>query len=528
MMTNSIPKVLGGMALLLTPLLAGNSVSTRSSELPRYEAIEECFTEIDIDLDYECGYVTVPAFYDGRNDSEIRLAVYRIFATGEGTEEAPIFFLEGGPGASMKTLLSVNNYLLTQDDSGSDPATPLSKVLENHDLVMMSQRGTEFSQPAMLTCPDSNDFELIGILKNLSEAEEAELRAVAYQSCIDEYADQGIDLNAYNNYANADDVNAVRQALGYDQIIVYGTSYGAQLAQFVMQRHPEILAAAILDGANALSKVEWEQDNGVVAEEAIRRFLAMCAADQPCASSYEDPQGLLDAAIEKIQAAPLQLDYYSIEVEDDVSIEIDLGEFSYAMELMANHPSWKRLIPFVLDDIVNGDAQIFADLFLAQSISESEKDSFPVLMHLAMVCSDDPPQAEISFDQSDESMFASSAEQTNATWYADGCAAVDVEPLGPETDIDVTADIPTLLFSGGFDLRTPPFRNQEVADHLPNSRVITFEYGEHIQYVTYAACVGEITHEFVSDPSALDSIDASCTEGQSNPYRFLTREEIGL
>ena len=521
-------KVLGGIAILLMPLLAGNSVSTRSSELPRYEAIEECFTEIDIELDYECGYVTVPAFYDGRDDSEIRLAVYRIFATGEGMKGAPIFFLQGGPGASMKTPLSVNNNLLAQDNADSGTSTPLSEILENRDLVMMSQRGTEFSQPGFLNCPDSNDFELIGILENLSEAEEADLRAVAYQNCIDEYAAQGIDLDAYNSYANADDVNAVRQALGYDQIIVYGMSYGAQLAQFVMQQHPEILEAAILDGANSLSKVEWEQDNGVVAEDAIRRFLALCAADQKCADGYEDPEGLLDASIEKIQASPLQLDYYSTVVEDDVSIEIDLGEFSYAIEEMTLNPLTRPLIPYVLDDIVNRDAQGFAEFFLDQSLNESQNDSSSVLMHLAMVCSDDPPQAEISFDQSDESSFASAAEQTSAIWYADGCAAVDVEPLGPDSDIDVTADIPTLLFSGGFDVRTPPFRNQEVADNLPNARVVTFEYGEHIQYIKNAECVGEIMHEFVSDPSALDSIDTSCTEGQPNPYRFLTREEIGL
>ena len=428
----------------------------------------------------------------------------------------------------MKTLLSFNNSKLDPDNPNSEASTTMLDMLENHDIVMISQRGSEFSEPAVLTCPDSNDFELIGILENLSEEEEAERRAVAYQSCIDEYAAQGIDLDAYNSFANADDVNLVRQALGYDQIIVYGTSYGAQLAQFVMQRHPEILKAAILDGANSLSKIEWEQDNGVVAEETIRRFLAICAADQKCADGYEDPEGLLDAAIEKIQASPLQLDYYSTVVEDDVSIEIDFGEFSYAIEEMITNPLTRPLIPYVLDDIVNGDAQGFAEFFLDQSLKESKNDSFPVLMHLAMVCSDDPPQAEISFDQSGESMFASAAEQTSATWYADGCAAVDVEPLSLDSDIDVTADVPTLLFSGGFDVRTPPFRNQEVADNLPNARVVTFKYGEHIQYVKNTECVGKIMGQFISDPSALDSIETSCTEEESNPYTFLTKEELGL
>ena len=52
---------------------------------------------------------------------------------------------------------------------------------------------------------------------------------------------------------NAADVNAVREALGYDRIIYYGASYGSQLGQHVMRDFPEILEAVVLDGAEALS-----------------------------------------------------------------------------------------------------------------------------------------------------------------------------------------------------------------------------------------------------------------------------------
>ena len=61
-------------------------------------------------------------------------------------------------------------------------------------------------------------------------------------ACLDEFAAEGVDLAAYNSDENADDIDALRQALGYDKIIYYGESYGTLLGQYLLRRHPDILA----------------------------------------------------------------------------------------------------------------------------------------------------------------------------------------------------------------------------------------------------------------------------------------------
>ena len=117
-------------------------------------------------------------------------------------------------------------------------------------------------------------------------------------------------------------------------------------------------------------------------------------------------------------------------------------------------------------------------------------------------CSDDPPQPEASYDTSNYSEFALFVEQVFALMYVDACAILNMEQLPDESDIDVTVDVPTLLLSGGLDVRTPPFRNQEVADSLPNSRVITFPYNDHVQYRGAGSpCASAIVSAFVIDPA---------------------------
>ena len=55
------------------------------------------------------------------------------------------------------------------------------------------------------------------------------------------------DLMAYNTASNAADINDLRLALGYDQVNLWGGSYGTRLALGVMRDYPEGLRSVVLD-----------------------------------------------------------------------------------------------------------------------------------------------------------------------------------------------------------------------------------------------------------------------------------------
>ena len=59
----------------------------------------------------------------------------------------------------------------------------------------------------------------------------------------------GKHFESYRTSAAADDIDSVREALGFEKIALYGDSYGTYLAQSYAWRHGENLDALVLDSA---------------------------------------------------------------------------------------------------------------------------------------------------------------------------------------------------------------------------------------------------------------------------------------
>lgn len=503
---------------IIIHLFFGTTAVAQDSQLPRYVPIDGCFTDVTIELAYECGYVTVPEFHDGRTDGEIRLAVVRIFATGNGENRSPLFFMDGGPGGSLLINLGLDQASISSEldiiNAPEDPeaVTPVLDMLETRDFVLFSQRGTQFSEPT-LVCEEADEIEKSPIITGLDFETQLERTRSAYQSCVDAYTAQGVNINAFTNFANADDVNAVREALGYDQILFYGESYGAQLGQHVMQRHPDILEAAILDGAAALSKVSWVQGTGPVLEQAINTLLTLCAEDATCTAKLGSPDSLLDDAFARVQKEPISATYTAA---DGSSFEIKVTPEVLAvyLEEIYTESGIRPSIPLMLSELRNGNASLFTSVIGDEVTNTTAEESFVAwFMHAAMVCSDDPPQRELNYDTTGYSEFALFAEQVFALSYVPQCKTLNVERLSDESDVSAAVNVPVLVLGGGLDVRTPVVENQEVTDSLPDSRLITFEYSDHVQYRgDFAPCAASIVSAFVNDPASLHNLDASCTD----------------
>jgi pimeloyl-ACP methyl ester carboxylesterase len=68
------------------------------------------------------------------------------------------------------------------------------------------------------------------------------------QACARELAAQGIDAAQYTTAAWVADLDAVRAALGYDKINLWGGSYGTRAAQEYLRRHADHVRSVVLDG----------------------------------------------------------------------------------------------------------------------------------------------------------------------------------------------------------------------------------------------------------------------------------------
>src|SRR5690606_12963773 len=125
-------------------------------------------------------------------------------------------------------------------------ANNLGEALVNRDLIVFDQRGMGLSQPS-LDCPEvaAAVYTLLGQVQPPEVRREA--AEAAHTTCYQRLTGAGIHLTQYNSAETAADINDLRLALGYDQVNLYGVSYGSRLALTAMRDYPHAVRSATLD-----------------------------------------------------------------------------------------------------------------------------------------------------------------------------------------------------------------------------------------------------------------------------------------
>jgi pimeloyl-ACP methyl ester carboxylesterase len=210
----------------------------------------------------------VPEDHGNPGGPTIRLAVGMLKNQSSARQPDPVILLAGGPGE--KALASAPSF-----------AALLAPMVGERDFIVFDQRGVGLSEPA-LECPEW----LQAVYDQLDEPDvEASSQATfeALTACHDRLVREGVNLSNYNTVQNAADVNAIRIALGYDQINLFGGSYGTLLAQAVMRDHPDAVRSAVL------ASCRWKEllrGRVSTAARAVLRLLEACATDDACDAVY--------------------------------------------------------------------------------------------------------------------------------------------------------------------------------------------------------------------------------------------------
>lgn len=159
--------------------------------------------------DAKCGSYKVWEDRDARKGRQIDLSIIVLSALEANKKPDPFFMLQGGPG-----------------DAPSFNARFYGKAFQDirraRDLVLVDLRGT--GKSGALFCPELGRPGPDGII-------DADfLSVVAVRACRARL-ERNADLRLYTTEVAVDDLDEVRQALGYGRINVYGTSYGSRVAQ---------------------------------------------------------------------------------------------------------------------------------------------------------------------------------------------------------------------------------------------------------------------------------------------------------
>lgn len=510
------------MAPTLTPTTQAVRESSAVGNLPRVEPLEECFVKppenLASELDMDCGYVVVPEFYHSESAREIKLGFTR-FNSGKGASVSPFFKYVGGPGSAN---IEDPSYLLLQPDI-------LGKILDSRDIVLVEQRGTLYTD-TFLNCPGVTTIRWTAYEQGLTGEELDKLNNQVLEKCVNDFKNLGINLDAYNSLENAADVNAVREALGYDQIVYYGASYGSQLGQHVMRDFPEILEAVVLDGASALSRKSWVEDRALDAQWAIDNLTKLCEADAKCRDSYDIP-ALLAENLALFDNGPLPFTYTDPN-DPSLSIKVEVTKLDFVNFVHEQQGTTITTIalPSVLKLFSQGGSEFVSQVLGTKKVEgllasrDSKGGTFASLMHNAVVCSDDRVDSVSDVKTEGTGEYATLFAQSAATEYERICKLINVKELPDTTDVNVTSDIPTLLLTGGLDVETPAYHSQLVAESLSNATLIIFPGTTHVQLAGGNICAAQVMTQFIQNPGS--ELDLSCIdEMRSLPFTILENME---
>lgn len=305
--------------LLALGVLLSFSGAIYAQNRPFFEE-DDCPFYVPLEFPVECGYLHVPENRQDPDSPMIQLAVAII--RGDNPAPEPIIYLEGGPGGSALTGFF---YWL------ESPFTP------DYDVILFDQRGIGYSTPRLecpITSEDTTYLEDAEICRELLEAE-------------------GIDLAMYTSANSAADLEDLRIALGYDQINVFGVSYGTRLALTYMRDFPGAIRSVILDSAYP-PQVDGYEEQPINAINAFRALFNGCKVDSACNTAFPDLEKVFYQLVDSANQDPLVNEDEELEWTGDDLVNV-LFDSMYDTELIP-------YLPALIYKASKGDTALLVDL----------------------------------------------------------------------------------------------------------------------------------------------------------------------
>ena len=427
----------------------------------------------------ECGRLDVPVHRDSADDATLSLFVARVPALAADPAADAFTVINGGPGAS-----SVDLYV--------DLEGAFADIHRQRDIVIVDQRGTGRSAP--LECAE---------LEDMAHDFEPERIRAATRRCL---AGLSHDPRAFTTQAAVADLEAVRHALGYPALSLYGVSYGTRVVQLFLQRHPEAARLAVLDGV-VPPGLALGPDIATNAQDALDTHLARCARDEGCRDAFPQLGRDFERLGSQLKRHPVDLALPHPVTGRVEPFTLRYGHLATTLRLLSYAPETAALIPVVIGEAANhGNYLPIASQALQLERALGASISFG--MHNSVVCSEDVPFWE-DLDARLPVLEASylGADQVRALETV--CSVWPAGPADPQLRNPQPASQPVLLLSGELDPITPPRYAQASARHLSNSRHLVAPGQGH--GVIARGCVPELVADFVTrqDPRA---VAADCLE----------------
>jgi len=472
--------------LLLAALVLGGCA--QQAQVTITDRLKPC-TGDDAPVDAVCGTLKVYENRATKHGRQIDLNIVVLPALRADARPDPLFFLAGGPGQGAAKMAKVVREMYRQ-------------VLTDRDIVLVDQRGTGRSNP--LNCEDQDDS-----LKAFDRTEAESLEML--KKCMAGY---DADLRLYTTTIAMDDLDDVRAFLGYEQINVYGGSYGTRAGLVYLRQHGNRVRAAVLDGVaptNMRLPLFFPRD----VQRALDLLIADCSATAACNATYPNLKTRLPELLARLDKMPATVAVIHPRTGERGTVTITARTLANILASTLYIPIASSLIPALVERAEQND---FQGLLALASLGDSGgSPNMSVGMQLSVICAEDAPRitpADVARESAGSLFgpYVMRLQQDACTFWPRGeVAEAFHEP--------VSSSVPTLVMSGEIDPVTPPVWGEETARHLSASKHIVMPGTGHTAGGT--GCGLRIIRAFLTKGDTA-GLDTSCMANVKRPPFFVT------
>lgn len=376
-------------------------------------------------------YMTI-AVRENRNHPQSRLIaipVLRIHSLSRNPLD-PVFLLNGGPGES-----NLVNFAVW--------------LLDKHDVVMVGYRGVDGSTKLY-----SRAFADAMVIRSGSFSQDhmREIGSVLNKE-LGRFKSEGVDLNGYNIVEVVDDIETVRDRLGYKKINFYSCSYGTRLAYIFGLRYPENVSRSLMTRVNPPGHFCYDSEilDGVLKEygEIWKSVPSNLRRSPDIVQTVKNVLAALPAKWKKI--------------------DLDRGKIRFMMFLLLYSVNGASQLFDAFHSAENGDCSGLACLVMMFDMTPQFKIAWLDLIVKGVTADYVPGRDYVTGTDSGEGLMGAIHSKLFAMYGYSGYALDFIPERYRKLDF---THVDTLLVNGNLDIATPKSNVQEMIGYLPNGKLI--------------------------------------------------------
>ena len=483
---------LGIAATLVAAALTPMGIVPAAAESTTTLSWGACTQEMLIESGVECATLTVPLDRTGKDKGTVTLALARHRSTGTDAERiGSLVFNPGGPGGSG-TMSLPGVWSVLPDD-----------VKARFDLVSWDPRGVGATVPALKDCVQPFvPLPLTGPL---------DLQAVT-TSFVQTLTKANADCQA-NNARIAEhmgtndvvaDLDAIRTALGEEQLTYWGMSYGTRIGYVYALQHPDRVRAIVLDGSIDPAGTALSLTQGAAGpEQAFGSF----------ANAYPQAAVQLDALLAKLGKRPVwvaegvRLDrplllgavYENIAhqaayagVAGIINVAY-LAVFGTAEQQAAANPMLAQAVPAIRASLTSSTnaGGVFS---IVNCTDYAERPTFVQAMDAVRYEHRLGPRYSVRLSAA----------------FALGCSGLSITPDPIPVITGAGSSVPVLILGSSRDGATVSQWTTRMSRAFPSSRTVIYAGGQHVTWgMADSECVNAVANEYVINRT-LPKTDVGC------------------